>query len=144
MESNITSKLSETYNGNLVYNGSRSIINTEVGVTRLNNILVKVQFELDEVNYTFRALVSDQQEGCLMIIQDRVTQNHILKGVSGFINDKPNIHGGLISRLNSFYFHIHIQNFNGDQEDIYFIGKDPLEYKRLKLARSKSLLAISE
>lgn len=144
MESNITLKLSESYIGNLVYNGSRSIINTKVKVQKLNNILVKVQFELDETTYTFRAVLSEQNEGCLMIIQNRVEMNHMLKGVSGFIQDKPNIHGGLITRLNSFYFHIQVQNFNGHQEEVYFIGKNPEEYERLKLARSESLLAISE
>lgn len=143
MESDISSKLSETYFGNLVYNGSHSIVNTEVKVVRLNNILVKVHFKLDGVQYTFRAVLSDQDEGLLMIIQNRVEQNHMLEGVSGFLKDKPNIHGGLISRLNSFYFHLRVQSFNGTQQEIYFLGKTPDDYKRIKKARSKSPIAIS-
>ncbi len=140
MEINITSNLSELYVGNIVYNGAQRIINTEVTIVPLNNILIKVHFYLGENRYSFRAVLSDQEEGTLMLIQDRTTRGYMLSGVSGFLQNKPNIHGGFISKLNSFYFHIKLSHYDSQDEEIYFLGKTREEYNRLKKIRSNSLL----
>lgn len=141
MEINITSGIASSYIGNIVYNGSKSIINTQVQIVPLNNILVKVRFTLRGNEYSFRAVLSEQEEGILMLIQDRTTKGYMLGGVSGFLPYKPNVHGGFISKLNSFYFHIKLSHYNSDDEEIYFLGKDQEEYDRIKDIRSKSLLA---
>ena len=140
MEINIASNLSELYVGNIVYNGAQRIINTEVTVVSLNNIQIKVHFYLGEIPYSFRAVLSEQEEGLLMLIQDRTTKGYMLSGVSGFLQNKPNVHGGFISKLNSFYFHIKLSHYDGQDEEIYFLGKTRGEYNRLKEIRSKSLL----
>ena len=141
MEINITSNIASTYIGNIVYNGSRSIINTEIQIIPLNNILVKVSFKLNKKEYSFRAMLSEQEEGTLMLIQDRTTKDYMLTGVSGFLPNKPNVHGGLINKLNSFYFHISLSHYDSNAEEIYFLGKEEQEYERLKEVRSKSILA---
>ncbi|WP_421871847.1 hypothetical protein [Marinoscillum sp.] len=140
MEINLTSSLSEWYVGNIVYNGSKSIINTEVAISALNNILIKVHFKLGERQYSFRAVLSEQEEGILMLIQDRTIKGYMLQGVSGFLHSKPNVHGGYITRLNALYFHIKLSHYDGVDEEIYFLGKNREEYERMKKIRSQSLL----
>lgn len=130
MDSNLTSYLSPVYKGNIVYSGSKQVLNTDIEVCQLNNLLVKISFKLNSTNILFRAMLHRHEEGLLMLIQDRVTTNYILSGRSGFLHKKPNVHGGLITRLNSFYFHISLDLFNGTNQEVYFLGKKEEEYVR--------------
>jgi hypothetical protein len=142
MEQNLASKLSGKYLGNMVYSASRKVVRTYVEVVRLNHIIVKVLFSLEGREFVFRAMLSEQEEGLLMIIQDRVTKDHILSGVSGFLYQKPNVHGGYIHKLNSFYFHIRVKGFEGDFTEVYFMGKEELEYQLLDQKRSQDILKV--
>ena len=140
MEINITSNIATKYIGNIVYNGSSSIIGTEITIVPLNNILVKISFTLRDREYYFRAVLSEQQEGTLMMIQDRTTKDYMLKGVSGFLPNKPNVHGGLINKLNSLYFHISLSHYKSNNQEIYFLGKEEQEFARMRELQSKSIL----
>lgn len=143
MEHNLASRLSGKYRGNLVYSTSRKVARSHAQVVRLNNLIVKVTFDLEDREYVFRAMLSEQEEGLLMIIQDRVAHDHILSGVSGFIHQKPNIHGGLISKLQSFYFHVRIKEFVGDQIEVYFMGKVEMEFDRVQGERARDFMKLN-
>lgn len=143
MELNVASKVSGEYSGNLIYSKSSLVSRVEVAVQRLNDILVKVSFILKGQEYFFRAMISEQNEGHLMIIQDRVTDEYILSGVSGFLNNKPNIHGGLLSTLDSFYFHIAVKDFAGETSEFYFMGKERFAFNRLQNRRSADFFKAS-
>ena len=69
-------------------------------------------------------MVSEQNEGTLLLVQEKVADSYILSGVSGFLYKKPNVHGGFVNRLNSFYFHVMLEYFNGEQAELYFFGKE--------------------
>lgn len=135
MERNIATYLSSHYHGNMVYNTSHAEISAVVEVFRLNNILIKVKFEMEGSEYAFRAMLSEQDEGVLMMVEDRVTKGYIISGLSGFLYKKPNIHGGLISKLNSFYFHVQVQCYDGSTTEIYFLGKEEQDYAIMQQMR---------
>jgi|GEM_PF-1709017 len=140
MELNLSSEISANYLGNLVYSRSKKVVRTTVNVERLNHILVKINFTLDGKDYSFRAMLSEQQEGVLLIVQDRVDMEYILSGVSGFLHQKPNVHGGLLKKMDSFYFHIHIKYFNGEDFEIYFMGKEEQTFMSMEQHRKQSFL----
>ena len=123
MEANITSQLVRSYTGNLVLSNSKRIEQSKIYVEPLNKLLVKVSFEVEGEEFMFRAMLSEQEEGLLMIIQDRVTQDYIISGVSGFLHKKPNIHGGFLKHKNSFYFHINLEDYKNSNKEIFFMGK---------------------
>ncbi len=123
MESNYAKYFSESYKGSLIHSGSDQTFDTEIKIERLNNILVKISFESDLGKLVFRAVVSEQKEGVLLFIQNRVTKDFILSGKSGFLYKKPNVHGGIIHKLDAFYFHLRLDNFNAPSKEIYFFGK---------------------
>ncbi len=124
MEKDLASVLSKTYQGDMVSSSDDQPAITDVQVKRLNNLLVKVIFKLEGREINFRAMVSEQNEGTLLLVQEKVAENFILSGVSGFLYKKPNVHGGYVNRLNSFYFHIMLDYFNGEQMELYFFGKE--------------------
>lgn len=140
MEINLATQISRRYKGNLVYSSSRKVARVFVDVSRLNHILVKVSFELNGQKYTFRGMLSEQEEGQLMIIQDRVTEQYILTGVSGFVYMKPNIHGGYINKLGAFYFHINVKDFQNEESEIYFMGKETEAFDQLEQERAQAFL----
>jgi len=124
MEKDIAAILSKTYEGDLVSSYSEDPKITNIQVKRLNNLLVKVCFSYNGVDVDFRAMVSEQNEGTLLLVQEKVADSYILSGVSGFLYKKPNVHGGFVNRLNSFYFHVMLEYFNGEQAELYFFGKE--------------------
>lgn len=124
MEKDVASILSKSYEGDLVSSRSENPDITNVRVKRLNNLLVKVFFSFNGVEIDFRAMVSQQNEGTLLLVQEKVANNYILSGISGFLYKKPNVHGGFVKRLNSFYFHVMLDYFNGEQAELYFFGKE--------------------
>lgn len=130
MDKNLAAQLAYKYKGSLVHSGSNRVFNAEVGIDRLNDLLVKVSFALENQQVFFRAMLSKQGEDMLMLIQNRVTKNYILSGISGFLYEKPNAHGGLLSKLNSFYFHISLDHFTGYPQEIYFFGKRAEAYEQ--------------
>lgn len=127
MSRNISKRLSQVFIGSLVHSDNLNVRETTVSVTALNDLLVKISFDLDGEEVVFRAMLSEQKEGVLMLIQDRVTDDYILSGQSGFLYRKPNIHGGFLNMLNSFYFHLKIEYYRGVKREIYFLGKDASE-----------------
>lgn len=143
MEENLAAALSSTYKGNLVYSASRKIIHSAIEIAGLNNLLIKTRFELDGREFMFRAMLSHQDEGILMVIQNRITKNYILTGLSGFMHKKPNIHGGFIPKLNSLYFHVKINFFDGLQQEIFFIGKEEHELLRYHDEVRRKIISLS-
>ncbi len=124
MEKDLASALSKRYSGEIVTSKDKHSKAKLVEVKRLNNLLVKVLFELDGEETSFRAMLSEQREGTLMLVQEKVSDQYILSGVSGFLYMKPNVHGGYVNRLNGFYFHIMVDYFNGTHQEVYFYGKE--------------------
>lgn len=116
-----------TYRGSMVYSGTEEILEQNIRVEMLTDILVKVSFETEIGTVVFRALASDHDEGNLLYIQNRVTGEYILQGVSGFVYKKPNVHGGFVNNLNSFYFHLRMDFFNGTTHEYYFVGQEAVE-----------------
>ncbi|MEM9326480.1 MAG: hypothetical protein AAGA85_12525 [Bacteroidota bacterium] len=124
MEKDLASALSKRYSGEMVTSNQKDAQSTVVEVKRLNNLLVKVFFELDGQEMSFRAMLSEQREGILMLVQEKISDQNILSGVSGFLYLKPNVHGGYVHRLHGFYFHVMLDYFNGVSQEVYFYGKE--------------------
>jgi hypothetical protein len=127
MEKSYSNQISENYSGSLVQTGKSKIYTKSIEIERLNDILVKIAVDMDFGKVVFRAMLSEQEEGILMHIQNRVTKDYILKGQSGFLYKKSNVHGGYLKNLDSFYFHVNLSFFNNVNKEIYFLGKTPSE-----------------
>ncbi len=123
----LAQKIEGTYNGDVVSSDSKQVIETAIEVKKLSEVLVKVDFSLAETDYSFRGMLTEQKEGTLMIVQEKVGDEFILSGVSGFIYKKPNVHGGFVNQLNSFFFHIILDTFSGGHKEVYFLGQKPTE-----------------
>ena len=128
-ELNLAIGIEGTYHGDIVSSDRKQVEECSISVKSLNKVLVKVDFTLGEEIYSFRGMLSDQEEGVLMIIQEKVSDDFIISGVSGFLYQKPNVHGGFINQLNSFYFHIILDRFDGKHQEIYYLGQRPGESK---------------
>jgi len=115
--------LSGIFSGELVKSSDNEIHFADVVIHKLNETLVKVNFTILDRNISFRAMFNENQEGQLILIQNKLTPDNQLKGVSGFIKKYPNYHGGFIKRLNSFFFHIEMNNYSGMPEQFYFFGQ---------------------
>lgn len=123
MEKSQTSELAAVYEGNLIESGVNLIESLEVKIEGLNETLIKVSFYSDLGKIVFRALVSSQAQGAMIFIQKKICKDYILSGNSGFLMENSNIHGGFINKLNSFYFHIKLSCFNGQNRFCYFLGE---------------------
>lgn len=118
------SVLSQYYSGNVVMSDSDSVLAEQVKIELLNDLVVKVSFALDDKHFIFRAVVKNQDEGALILIQKRVTKDYILSGQSGFLHSNQSVHGGYLLNLDAFYFHLTIQFFDGTEKEVYFLGKN--------------------
>lgn len=123
MKMNLASKVASKYMGTIVQSDSQRMEHLEIEVNPLNDLLIKVKFKLNGSDIMFRAVLSEQEEDLHILIQDRITSGYILSGLSGFLYDKAQVHGGFLSKLNSFYFHIFLEYFNGTGHEIYFLGE---------------------
>lgn len=124
---NLALQLSGKYSGSLVISNQRGNQESDVEIERVNNLLVNIRFAVDGKLYSFKAMLSEQKEGILMMVQQKVADFYVLRGVSGFLFDKPNVHGGLVDLLSSLYFNIRIDFFDGRSREVYFLGKPHLQ-----------------
>jgi hypothetical protein len=122
MEGHLSELLAYRYEGDLVTSEDQKV-HSVVTVEALTDKFVKVSFKIGNGNYSFRGILSEEEEGILMRVQDVVTEHSIISGVKGFLFQKPHIHGGYINKLRSFYFHIYIDFFYGSFQEFYFLGK---------------------
>lgn len=120
----IAEKLSGVYNGEIVFSDKVESLSVLVYVEVLSDVVVSVTFSTGDRKHSFSAILSEEQRDVHMIIQKKITEEYILNGVTGFLCKKPNIHGGYISDLQGFYFHILLNHFNGSYLEIYFFGKE--------------------
>lgn len=123
MKLHLAAQLASTYQGHMVKSGSQQVMPLEIVVEHLTHLLIKVSFKIKGETFLFRAMLSEQKEGILMLIQNRVTSNYILSGQSGFLHKKPNVHGGWLPKIESFYFHVALNYFAEYSTEVYFIGK---------------------
>lgn len=119
--------LAKSYSGNVVMSDSDVVMAECVQIELLNDLVVKVSFNLDDDHFVFRAVVRNQNEGTLILIQKRVTKNYILIGQSGFLHGNKGVHGGYVYDLEAFYFHLSLQFFDGSHKEVYFLGTDKEE-----------------
>ncbi len=123
MEEDLALLISKQYIGDLVTSDDQDQTDFVIDVKRINSLIVLIQFKLEGQEVSFRALLSRQKEGILFRVQEKISGDYLLKGVSGFLYGKPSIHGGFLDRLNGFYFHIAKSYFNQEEDDMYFLGK---------------------
>lgn len=123
MEEDLALLISKKYVGDLVTSNDQDQADFVIDVKRINSLIVLIQFKLEGQVVSFRALLSRQKEGILFRVQEKISGDHLLKGVSGFLYGKPNIHGGFLDQLNGFYFHVSKSYFDQNEEDMYFLGK---------------------
>ncbi len=116
-------KIEGTYIGDIVSSDEKKTHECTVQVKRLSELLIKVDFQLKDDKYSFRGMLTNHEEGILMIAQEKISDQYILGGVNGFLYKKPNVHGGFVNQLNSFYFHIILDRFNGEHQEVYFLGQ---------------------
>ena len=122
-EENLAAKIGSTYKGELVTSKSKSTQQIEVEVKRVNNLHVNIDFTYMGQNLSFKGYLIENDEGILMMVQEKIMNYYVLNGMSGFMYEKPNIHGGYIERLGGFYFHIQLSHFTRDYEEFYFFGQ---------------------
>lgn len=144
MENSLTKRISRVYWGNMVYAASREVISSQITVHRLNDLLVKVVFRVGESIYMFRGMLSEQDEGLLMTVQNRVMPDYILSGIEGFVPNKPNVHGGFMYQLSAFYFHVMIRQYDGTEVEVYFLGKPEGEFKKSRAEKVRQFAEASE
>ena len=117
-----SSRVAGNYAGEIVISDVEEPEQILVQVEPLSDVLVRVRFEANNEKVELRAILSEDEEDIHMIIQEKVTDDFILNGVKGFLCKKPNVHGGYISKLDGFYFHILFNHFNGKYREYYFFG----------------------
>lgn len=144
MSKDHTARLARKYIGSMVVSTSDRVMPTEITIEPLTTCLAKVNFKYGSQEYFFRAMLSLHEQGLVMVIKDRVTESYMLSGIGGFVHDRPNVHGGLIESLNSFYFHVGLTLSGGMPAEIYFIGKPASlreNFQAMKRARFQSVTA---
>lgn len=124
MEEDLAISISKKYIGDLVTSDDQDRSDFEVDVKRIDNLTILVSFKMDQTETSFRAQLSSQKEGTLFRVHEKVSQDHILSGVSGFLYGKPSIHGGFLHNLDSLYFHVCKTYFDKSQKEFYFLGKE--------------------
>lgn len=140
MDVDLGQKIEGMYAGDLVSSDEKKTKECTVQVKRLSKKLIKLDFLMKGDMYSFRGMLSEHEEGTLMIAQEKISDDYILSGVSGFLYKKPNVHGGFVKQLNSFYFHVILDHFNGDHQEVYFLGQKPGHPKpKGKLRKDKIL-----
>lgn len=140
MEKDLALPLCKKYIGDLAVSEEPNSHPSSITIKKLNKLLVKVIFNHDSEEYSFRAMLSDQKEGVLMNLQEKVVDDFIMTGLSGFLPLKPNVHGGFIHRLSGLYFHVKLDYFKGETREFYFFGK-PADHQ-IMTEGSKRYLAI--
>ncbi|WP_115866202.1 hypothetical protein [Marinoscillum furvescens] len=144
MEQSLTKRISRVYWGNMVCAASREVTSSQITVHRLNDLLVKVVFRMGDAIYMFRGMLTEQDEGLLMTVQNRVMPDYILSGIEGFVPNKSNVHGGFMFQLNAFYFHIMIRKFDGTEVEVYFLGKPEEEFRLQQEAKVRQFAESSD
>jgi hypothetical protein len=119
----LSSKLATHFIGDLVVSYAKGHVEVPVQIRSLSDILIKVSFTYKDQLISMRAILSEESNDVHMVIQEKVTEQYILNGVSGFLCQKPNIHGGYIDQLKGMYFHILLNHFSGPYQEFYFFGK---------------------
>lgn len=132
MEEDLAIAISKTYIGDMVTSDDQDQAEFEVEIKRINNLTISIRFKIEHVETSFRALLSKQKEGILFRIQEKVSQDHMLTGVSGFLYAKPSIHGGFLSDLNGLYFHVSKTYFDKTRMEYYFLGKEKKQARSLQ------------
>jgi hypothetical protein len=120
---NLADRIKGKYQGVLVSSGNEDLEELQVVINQLSNSLIKVIFQYQGIDIIFRALLSEHKEGLLMVVQERTTEGYILNGVDGFVYSRNNVHGGLLNNLNSFYFHLRLNTYDGSEHELYFLGR---------------------
>ena len=96
---------SKIYKGDLSSSSSPSAIEKEV-IVHTNDGFMMISFEWNGVNIGFRGYYDQTTEGRLMSIQDKVSDEFILKGVDGFVHNSPKYHAGCLDKLEAVFFHV--------------------------------------
>ncbi len=122
-EKNLAAKISSLFKGELVTSTNKHSYEVDVRVERINNLQVNIDFTIQGQLISFKGHLIENGEGTLMMVQEKIMNYYVLNGHSGFMYDMPNVHGGFISRLDGFYFHIQLNHYTRDYEEFYFFGK---------------------
>ncbi len=119
MEFDLTSDLAGTYYGKFI--STNATVKGTVLVVRKDDISIQISYVNATVAHIFDVQISDQQEGRLFSVPSQQLKDFFISGISGFINQKPNVHGGFINDLTSLYFHVRVLDKIGPRE-IFFMG----------------------
>ena len=123
MVRNLARKLQGVYTGELARSSTVDPEPINITIKALSPELIKLEFALDENDFSFRGMVIEKQEDILLQASEKVTPFGVVKGVSGFLYQQPGIHGGFLDKLRSFYFHVSVNYFDNGEEELYFLGK---------------------
>ncbi len=115
--------LSGNFHGELVCSEREPSIDLTVNITPLSKSVVRIGFQVEEMEFNFRGIVRSMTEGNLIYVKDLVTPQYILSGISGFLNQSNDFHGGFINQLDGFYFHVMVNYFTGKSREFYFFGR---------------------
>ena len=122
VEPMVVEHIAGTFEGDLVTSTSPGTLHAHIHIERLNESLVMIRLNYDQQTINFVALVIVSEDGQLLLIQEKTTDDHQLKGLKGFVAKFPNANGGLLYRMNNLFLNFEISYFNNKQEQFYFLG----------------------
>lgn len=111
------------YKGEIVSSKLKNETSQQIEVVALTQNLLKIQFMWNDEEVSFRCFHSKENEDLLFKVQQTVKIDYLIEGVGGFLFNNPKIHGGYIKKLNGLYFHVSLNYFDGNSEELYFFGK---------------------
>lgn len=123
MEDDLSTFLVGDYQGRTGNTSLDEAFNVQVSIRRINGLSVEISSQLEDRFVSFTAFISLQKEGVLINIADQMVDQFLIKGIGGSIQDKPNVHGGWVKKLNAFYFHIDVDDLKGLNKSYCFVGK---------------------
>ncbi len=114
-------------NGDMVTSTENTVEEAKVEIIGLSDQMVNISFKHNKRDVSFQVLMTPIDKDVIVTIQQQVTEDYILKGIEGFLNEHPHAHGGFVRLLNGFFFNISLDHFRGDVEELYFFGKPAFE-----------------
>jgi hypothetical protein len=120
---NTREDISGIYNGELVSSVREDVQLGKIEVKVLHEHLCKVYLKNDDQELLIRGRVEKTEEGLLIIVNEKVTEDFIVNGLPGFVKTNPKYHGGYLHNLDGFFLNVKFKYFNGDLEEIYFFGR---------------------
>jgi len=123
MESDNTSILHGSFSGKIILSTASRFEHATIVVSRIDNLSVRIALPLLDDIIRFHATVSLQTQGPLLSVKPQQINDYFVKGLNGYLEKKPNVHGGLLEKTSEFYVHLEILKGSFSRMEMFFSGK---------------------